>query len=79
YSDSMTVKNLNLISVETITEPIAACVKTRYSQTEAPAVLCPLDDGRIQVIFREPQRAVTSGQAAVFYDGDIIIGGGTIE
>ncbi len=79
FSSSMTVKDLNLISVEALTEPTEAFVKTRYSQKEAPAVLYPLDNGRILVRFNEPQRAVTSGQAAVFYDGDIVIGGGTIE
>ncbi len=79
FRDSMTVKDLNLISVEAITEPMAAFVKTRYSQTEAPAVLYPVDGGKLQVRFHKPQRAITSGQAAVFYDGDTVIGGGTIE
>ena len=79
YSESMTVRDINFISVETLNEPVRAAVKTRYSQKEAPAMLQPLGDGRIRVIFDEPQRAVTAGQAAVFYDGDTVIGGGTIE
>ncbi|PKM74422.1 MAG: tRNA 2-thiouridine(34) synthase MnmA [Firmicutes bacterium HGW-Firmicutes-16] len=78
FSSSMTVKDLNLISVEALTEPTEALVKTRYSQKETPAVLYPLDNGATLVKFHEPQRAVTSGQAAVFYDGDNVIGGGTI-
>ena len=78
YSERMTVKDINLISIETIEEPIKAAVKTRYSQKQATATLYPADNNQIIVRFNEPQRAVTSGQAAVFYDGETIIGGGTI-
>ncbi|NLA86245.1 MAG: tRNA 2-thiouridine(34) synthase MnmA [Clostridiales bacterium] len=78
YSIAMTVRDLNLISVPSLTEPIAATVKTRYSQKETPATLFPPEDGRMTVLFEKPQRAVTPGQAAVFYDGDTVIGGGTI-
>lgn len=79
YSDSMTVKDVNLISVETLSAPMEAAVKTRYSQKETPATLFPYDNGCIFVRFHEPQKAVTPGQAAVFYDGDTVIGGGTIS
>ena len=51
--------------------------KTRYSQSEQPATLL-YNDGIYTVEFDEPQRAVTSGQAVVFYDDDIVVGGGTI-
>ena len=78
YSESMTVKDVNLISIERLTEHIEAAVKTRYSQIEAPATLYPLENNQIAVRFHEPQRAVTSGQAAVFYGGETVIGGGTI-
>ncbi len=78
FSDEMIVRDVNLISVEELTTPMKASVKTRYSQKEAPAVLIPLEDKSILVRFFEPQRAVTSGQAAVFYDDDTVIGGGTI-
>lgn len=78
FSESMTVKDVNLIAIETLTEPMEAAVKTRYSQKETPATLIPLQNNQIFVRFHEPQRAVTSGQAAVFYDGDTVIGGGTI-
>jgi tRNA-specific 2-thiouridylase len=78
YTATMTVEDLNLISVENITEPLRASVKTRYSQKEAPATLYPPQDGKMTVIFDAPQRAVTSGQSAVFYDNDIVIGGGII-
>lgn len=79
YSGGFTAGNVNLISVERLTEPKQVGVKIRYSQTEAPAALYPLEDGRISVRFDRPQRAVTPGQAAVFYDGDVVLGGGTIE
>ena len=78
YASSMTVADLNFISVSNVTEPIRAAVKTRYSQKEAPATLFPPEDGRMAVVFDSPQRAVTPGQAAVFYDGDTVLGGGTI-
>ena len=52
--------------------------KTRYTQHEQPATVSYLGDGRYMVEFDEPQRAVTSGQAVVLYDGDIVVGGGTI-
>lgn len=78
YSDTMLVSDINLISVEKLTGETKAYVKTRYSQKEAEAVLMPMDDGRIFVRFSMPQRAITPGQAAVFYDGDTVLGGGTI-
>jgi tRNA-uridine 2-sulfurtransferase len=78
YSDEMTVSGINLISMADLTEPMRAAVKTRYSQQETPATLYPPENGRMTVIFDKPQRAVTPGQAAVFYDKDIVVGGGTI-
>ena len=78
YSDAVTVRDVNLISLERLSGPMEAGVKTRYGQREAPAVLYPLGEGRVLVHFDSPQRALTPGQAAVFYDGDTVIGGGTI-
>jgi tRNA-specific 2-thiouridylase len=52
-------------------------VKTRYNGREAAALVTPGADGAV-IVFDEPQRAVTPGQAAVIYDGDVVIGGGTI-
>lgn len=78
YSYSLTVYDINLISVEKLTGPIEVTVKTRYSQKEAAALIYPLENNRIGVRFTYPQRAITPGQAAVFYDGDIVVGGGTI-
>jgi tRNA-specific 2-thiouridylase len=53
--------------------------KTRYSQKDQPAVVSYLGNGEYMVEFDEPQRAVTGGQAVVLYDGDIVVGGGTIK
>jgi tRNA-specific 2-thiouridylase len=53
-------------------------VKIRHRHEPAPAVIEKTDTDEILVIFDEPQRAVTPGQAAVFYDGDVVVGGGWI-
>lgn len=78
YSSFMSVGNLNLISIEKLNEPMRATVKTRYSQKAAEATLYPPENGLMAVRFDAPQRAITTGQAAVFYDADTVIGGGTI-
>ena len=69
---------VNWISSNDPAEPIRAKVRVRYRHVEAPATITPLGDGRAQVVFEEPQRAITPGQAAVFYDGDEVVGGGWI-
>ncbi len=79
YTKTLTAEDVNLISVAEITDPMRITAKTRYSQHEQPAVLSYLGGGEYMVEFDEPQRAVTSGQAAVFYDGDVVVGGGTIK
>jgi tRNA-uridine 2-sulfurtransferase len=60
------------------TTPVRAQVKVRYRATPADAIVTPLDNGAVRVAFESPQRAVTPGQAAVFYDGDEVLGGGVI-
>jgi len=77
YSKRLRASDLNMIAVEKLTAPMKATVKTRYSQKEALAVLHP-EGENIIVEFNDKQRAITPGQAVVFYDGDIVIGGGTI-
>ena len=78
YTKSLIAEDFNLISVAELTAPMRVTAKTRYSQTEQPAFVSYLGNGRYLVEFDEPQRAVTSGQAVVLYDGDIVVGGGTI-
>ncbi|MBO6019624.1 MAG: tRNA 2-thiouridine(34) synthase MnmA, partial [Clostridia bacterium] len=79
YERACTVRDVNWISGETPGEPIKCAVKIRYRQTEQPATVTPLSDGRAKVVFDAPQRAITPGQSAVFYDGDAVLGGGVIE
>ncbi|HEV2912633.1 MAG TPA: tRNA 2-thiouridine(34) synthase MnmA [Pyrinomonadaceae bacterium] len=70
---------LNWVSVEQPAEPVRAEVRVRYRHTPAPASVTPLTEGgRALVTFDEPQRAITPGQATVFYRGDEVIGGGWI-
>ena len=79
FRRTLTARAVNWISGVTPTAPIRCTAKTRYSQTDTPATATPLPDGRLQVDFDEPQRAITAGQAVVLYDGDAVLGGGTIE
>ena len=58
--------------------PIRVKAKTRSRMIEQPATVYPLDNGVCRVVFDEPQRAITPGQAVVLYDGDLVVGGGTI-
>jgi tRNA-specific 2-thiouridylase len=60
-------------------KPLEAACRIRYRHQEVPSLITPLDDGSVEVIFREPQAGVTPGQAAVFYDGDRVLGGGWIS
>lgn len=78
YSAEAWVSGVNYICGENPEDGMPVTVKIRYKAHEAPATLHPRPGGAM-VRFREPQRAVTPGQAAVFYDGDTLIGGGTIE
>jgi tRNA-specific 2-thiouridylase len=64
--------------VEDISAPTCVTVKIRHRHEGASAVLEKTGDDELLVTFDEPQRAVTPGQAAVFYDGDIVVGGGWI-
>ncbi|MDD4563910.1 MAG: tRNA 2-thiouridine(34) synthase MnmA [Eubacteriales bacterium] len=78
FVDSLTAGGINLISIAELDGPMDVTVKTRYTQSEVPATIFPEKNNRIFVRFKEKQRAVTPGQAAVFYQGDIVVGGGTI-
>ena len=69
---------VNWIAGAIPSEPVRARVRVRYRHTEAPATITSLDNNRARVVFDEPQRAITPGQAAVFYDGDEVLGGGWI-
>ena len=79
FSDSLIAADVNFISIEKLTGPMKVKAKVRYKQKETDAVITPLEDGTVSVKFDTPQRAIAPGQAVVFYDGDIVVGGGTIQ
>jgi tRNA-specific 2-thiouridylase len=77
---SLTAREINWLSIPPLSAPRRAQVKIRNKHVAAQATLLPTDTpGRVEARFDEPQRAVTPGQAAVFYDGDLVLGGGWIE
>jgi tRNA-specific 2-thiouridylase len=78
YSKNLTVEGVNLIACQSIPQPLRLGVKTRYLQREQWAQVEQTGPSAVHIEFEEPQRAITPGQAAVFYDGDIVVGGGTI-
>ena len=78
YTSELTAERVNWLSIPAPDGPLSVTARTRYSQREAAAHVEPLPGGRARVVFRDPQRAVTPGQAVVFYDGDLVLGGGTI-
>ena len=77
-SAEFTAAGVNWISFDEPQEPVRADVRVRYRHQESPAIITPLGSGRVRVRFDEPQRAVTPGQATVFYRGDEVVGGGWI-
>jgi tRNA-uridine 2-sulfurtransferase len=79
YSRTLHARRVNLISTDELREPVRVAVKIRHKHQPAPAVIEADGPDGIVVTFDEPQRAITPGQAAVFYDGDIVVGGGWIE
>ena len=79
-SSELTADEVNWISGEASPEAFHAEVKIRYTAKEAPAIVTPLENGRrVQVRFDMPQRDITAGQAAVFYQGEVMVGGGIIQ
>jgi len=73
------VRDLNWISLNSISGPVRAGVKIRSTMKDEPSIITPERDGSVRVEFDEPQWAPASGQSAVFYNGDTVIGGGIIE
>jgi tRNA-specific 2-thiouridylase len=79
YERTLRVTRMNLISIDKIEKPLSIKAKIRYKQQEAKALLSLLDSDEVLVEFEKPQRAITPGQAIVFYDKDVVVGGGIIE
>ena len=79
YSTVIRVEGMNWIPFDQPDGPIRVRAKTRYRQQEQWATACPEADGAVRLEFDQSQRAVTPGQSAVLYDGDLVVGGGTIS
>ncbi len=75
----LTASNLNWISINKLENPMEVQAKIRYNHKPSKAMIYPVEGERVKVVFDEPQMAITPGQAVVFYDGDIVVGGGWIE
>ena len=79
FSIELEVIDVNLMTIEKLIEPMRVEAKIRYSAKPAKATLYPLGNGNIKVIFDEKQKSITPGQAVVFYNDDIVVGGGIIK
>lgn len=78
FSPALRAGDWNWYPFESLTQPLRVTAKTRHSQFEQAATVYPEGNGIARVEFDQPQRAVTPGQAVVLYDGDVVVGGGTI-
>jgi len=79
YAVEFTASELNWIAIDEPKQPMRVSARIRYRHQEAEALVTPSGENRVQVRFKEPQMAIAPGQAVVFYDGDTVIGGGSIE
>lgn len=78
FSKELYATDINLITCDKIDKPIKVKARVRYSQPEKDAIVEQIDDNTLHIVFDEPQRAISKGQAAVLYDGEYVVGGGTI-
>lgn len=79
YQSDCIVSRINWVSIAQPMTPIHTEVQIRYRSLPAAATIVPLQDGRVKVMFDEPQLSITPGQAAVWYDGELLLGGGIID
>lgn len=79
FQSECTVQRVNWVSITPPTTPLAATVQVRYRSAPEPATVIPLTADRVRLVFAEPQFSITPGQAAVWYDGEVVLGGGIIE
>ncbi|MBR2040314.1 MAG: tRNA 2-thiouridine(34) synthase MnmA [Clostridia bacterium] len=78
FKKEVLVSDVNFIPFDTLEKEMRVKAKLRYRHTEQPATIYPLENRQVKIVFDEPQRAPSAGQAAVFYDGDTLVGGGKI-
>lgn len=76
---SLTAADANFIPFDVLNSPIKCTACTRYHQNDMPCTVTPLGAGRVRVDFEQPHKAICKGQAVVFYDGELLIGGATID
>ena len=79
YSEEIIASDLNWINSEQMKETFTCTAKFRYRQKDSGVTVTLLSNGKAQVVFDKSERAITPGQAVVFYDGDVCLGGGTID
>ena len=79
FTRKLTASEVNWIAFDAPKEPFRAMAKVRYRHTPQWAVVTPLGEDRMEVVFDEPQRAITAGQSVVLYQEDVVVGGGIIE
>ncbi len=79
YASGLLAGNFNPVSIEIPMEPMEVSVRIRYNAPEVKGTLSYVGDGRVRVDFSEPQKSVTPGQSVVFYDGDVVLAGATID
>ncbi|MFJ8255968.1 tRNA 2-thiouridine(34) synthase MnmA [Peribacillus asahii] len=79
YSTSLTAVKMSWVADQAPAKEFTCTAKFRYRQTDSPVSVKVLETGDVEVVFAEPVRAITPGQAVVFYDGDVCLGGGTID
>ena len=79
FSRELYAKDINLITCDKIDKPLHIKARVRYNQAEQDAIVEQVGNNRLHIVFDKPQRAISKGQAVVLYDGDVVVGGGTIE
>lgn len=79
FSNELVASDLNFIAIDKLESKMKVTAKIRYSAKPADATIYPIDNDKVKVVFDVPQRAITPGQSVVFYDGDIVVGGGVID
>ncbi len=79
YADTLVAGDLNYVSIDLPDKPLLVMAKIRHNHDPQAAELIPLEKGRAKVVFKDPQLSITRGQSVVFYDNDIVLGGGVID